>query len=346
MSDEVTARLKDFTRRLLERRGAIVDWPEDRDEGLAVLPPELAASLGCLEVLPLTREDSSPLPLGLSGDFLERVEPLVAAEPAQARFTVQSAYLKQSDLAALVDRVFGWPNARVRVQQTIPARVEYHTWHFHARLDSADRWEELIRVTVNAQSGAEVELGDVLHREQWQGVAAQHSPAEGPPPATLRQAARLALPHVQRRSQAFVSRLQARLERDRRRLNDYYHALLREDRRRAARRQQQQPDPEKEKAKTQAVQLELMRKLAELDERYAFRLDLLPVAVVRLECPALIVQCHVQRKAAARVHSLFWNALTKALEPMACSRCGASTFAVCFSDETVDPLCPACHDRL
>ncbi|MCL4699804.1 MAG: dihydroxy-acid dehydratase, partial [Burkholderiaceae bacterium] len=40
-------------------------------------------------------------------------------------------------------------------------------------------------------------------------------------------------------------------------------------------------EPGQQEAKAKAVELELRRKLAELDERYACRVDLLPLALVR-----------------------------------------------------------------
>jgi hypothetical protein len=89
--------------------------------------------------------------------------------------------------------------------------------------------------------------------------------------------------------------------------------------------------------------LELRRKLAELDERYACRVDLTLLALVRTDCPALAVYCHVLRRSTPRIISIFWNPLSKELEPLCCSRCGVSTFSVAFSDDQVVALCAACQ---
>ena len=342
MSEALAGRLRDFVCRLLDRRGAVIDWPETALEGWAMLPAEIAAALHCLEILPLSSHPSSPLPLTLSSDFVDRVEPLLAPEPAVVRLHVPVLYLKQSDPSELVARTFTWLNARVRVQQTLPVRVEYHTWLFAATLDSADRWEELGNVTINATSGAQVPWGDPFQHRFIQFQEAVPETQDLSPSRTLHQAARCALAGVREKSRPFVSRMESRLDRDRRRLTEYYGALLREDRRRFS-RQTRPPDPERQKEKSQAVRLELQRKLAELEERYAFRLDLAPLAVVHVDCPALAIDCHVLRKTASRTHRLFWNALGKGLEPLACRRCGKATFSVAFTDEQVEALCPACH---
>ena len=338
MSEGISERLADFFRLLLERRGAIVDWPAGAPEGLAMLPAETAAALRCLEILPLSASPSGPLPVNLASDFLDRVDPLVAAEPRVAALRIPWLYLKQADMAEPVARAFTWLNARVRLCESAPERTEYHTWYFQATLDSADRWEEVIPVTVNARSGSEVATPDPL----------QAGPVEAEPlaaadaPATARQAARAVCTKVEARGAAFVARLDSRRQRDARRLQDYYQALLREDRRRAQRRRAPE-DPDRRKAKVQAVQLELRRKLLELDERYALRVTLTPLALIRLDCPVLAIHCDVARKSARRPLTLFWNALAKALEPVACSRCGAAGFSVAFTDDQVLPLCPPCH---
>jgi hypothetical protein len=338
MNNAVQTRLREFTCRLLGRQGAEVDWPQQAEQGLALLPANVAETLRCMEILQLTPEAAGPLPINLSSDFLDRVEPLVQAEPPVVASRIPAAYLKQSDMAEPVARAFTWLNARVRVQAAEPARTEYHTWFFLATLDSADRWQQVVRVTLNASSGARVRFTDVLAEELPQAEPAE-LPNDGP--STLLAAARAALGQVQTDSQPFVARLELRLGRDRKRLQDYYRALLRGDSKRTGRRAGE-PYPAERDAKAKAVRLELHRKLTELDERYACRVDLAPLGMVRLDCPALAVRCHVQRRSASRLHTLFWNPICKELEPLACSRCGASIFTVAFSDNEVAALCSAC----
>ncbi len=338
MSRPVEDRLRGFACRLFQRCGAEVDWPAE-GEGLALLPTEVAKTLRCLEMLPLAADGESPLPVNLSCDFLDRVEPLVWAEPPVVDLRITEAYLKRAHMAEPVARAFTWLNASVRVQASEPARTEYHTWYFLATLDSADRWQQVVRVSVNASTGAQAQLPDMLD-----GGAALAESAAGATehPSTRLAAVRAALGKVQTDSRAFVERLEGRLERDRKRLQDYYRALLRGDGRRS-RKQRGEQDPAQREAKAKAVQLELRRKLAELDERYVCRVDLTPLALVRTDCPALAVHCHVLRRSAARKITLFWNPLSKELEPLSCSRCGVSTFSLAFSDEKVDALCAACQ---
>ena len=102
------------------------------------------------------------------------------------------------------------------------------------------------------------------------------------------------------------------------------------------------PDPEQIAARKRAVELELRRKLAELDERYAVDATLEPLVLIRMSIPALAVDLSVHRKRAVRKHTVYWNAILKQLEPIRCSQCGRSTFSVAFHDEDVAPLCAEC----
>jgi hypothetical protein len=104
------------------------------------------------------------------------------------------------------------------------------------------------------------------------------------------------------------------------------------------------PSPDEIAAKKRAVDLELRRKLAEINENYALRAVLRRVAVARVRLPVLVVPVTIQRKQAVRDYQLYWNSLLKRFEPLSCSRCRRATFSATFANETVDLLCSACAE--
>ncbi len=149
------------------------------------------------------------------------------------------------------------------------------------------------------------------------------------------------MPRLRESAADFFRRMDARLAADRRRLQDYYGALLREAGQKKH-RGGEPPDKEKVAAHKRAVDLEHRRKLAELEERYAMEIVLEPLVLIRTSMPALAVDLLVQRRRERRTHSVYWNPLLKQLEPMCCSRCGGGAFTLSFTDEEVNPLCAAC----
>jgi hypothetical protein len=339
VSAAVEERLHPFATTLLERRGALVDWPAPHEPGSALLPPEVAAAVGAPgEVVPLgCTAGQGGLAVNLAGDFLEWAGRLLECEPRVGVFRIREPYLKRKDLGEAVARSFAWLNAKVRIHDIAETAIEYHTWWFHGSLASEDRWETCFAVSLNAVSGVEVKIPDPLGR--WD-LEPRPGPFPAPPP-TSEAAQRAAQRQLLQLASGFLQRLDGRLQRDRKRLSEYYHALLREaDHKRG--RGHAPPDPEKIEAHKRAVHLELRRKLGELDERYAIEATLLPVVLVRTEVPVLAVELSVFRKQASRQHRVYWNPLTRQFDPMACGCCAEGVFSVAFTNETVEPRCARC----
>jgi len=246
-------------------------------------------------------------------------------------------YLKRKGLDEAIGRAFTWLNAKVKLREGRETTVEYHTWWFHGTLSSEDRWETCFCVSLNAASGVQVEIPDPLRL--WELQSRLNSCAQAP--TSYGRAVDVARRRLLRLAAGFLDRMDTRLQRDRKRLHDYYHALSRESERKRA-RGHAQPDPEKLEAARRAINLELRRKLAELDERYAIAAAMRPVVLVRTEVPVLAVDLSVFRKQSLKKHTVYWNPLLKQFEPLCCSSCREGTFAVAFTNETVEPLCPKC----
>jgi len=337
--------LQAYAVELFERSGGIADWPAPEAPGSVVAPAELAAaaqlpgeefSLG-LAAAPGT------LQVGLASEFLDvAARVLEAAVPHDGSFCIPERYLTSRDLSGKIDQTFAWQNARAKCCTAGPATVEYHLWTLHGSLKSEDVWEAIFQLAINAESQAVVELPDVFQEPDVRG----QSPAEPlGEPVTYAAAIAAGKRRLVRESAEFVRRIEQRLDRDRKRLQDYYRALSREadgSKRRAA----TPPSADEIAARKRAVDLELRRKLTEISENYALRAVLRPVAVARVQLPALVIPVTIQRKQAIRQYRLYWNSLVKRLEPMACCRCHSPTFSATFTNETVDWLCTACAEKM
>ena len=341
MTTGIQDELHAFAARLLERRGGLVDWPSAVGEGTAVLTPELAAALRTDdEMIRLSCSSGGDgLCVNLATDFLDEAGRLLEAEPRIGAFRIRELYLKSGKVDETVARAFTWHNAKVTITEKRSTRVEYHTWWFRASIVSEDRWETRLPVTVNSLSGVEVDMPDPLGL--WE-LEPQRKGGKEAATTCDRALARARL-RVKDLAADFLKRMDSRLERDRKRIREYYGALLRETRNKKS-RGAARVNPEKLEEKTRAVDLELRRKLAELNERYAMELSLVPVVLVRTDIPVLAVDLSVLRKRAKRKHTVFWHPVIKRLEPLCCSRCGDGVFSVSFTNEEAQPVCAACAD--
>ena len=334
------SRLRQFACSLLQRRGALIEWPAAADQGLVILPSALAAALGRNESAELTtRPPSAETPdavsISLASDFLDKADGWLLGEPRVALVRLDEGYLKKSGVEEMVARQFQWANARVRVLDASHGRCDYHQWYFHAQLTSEERWEDILVVTLNARTGATATIGDVLSSSKWHPSGGDVSFS----PDSLHHATRRAAAAAQPRAAGFITRLEQRLDRDRKRVEQYYHALLRQAK---THRHPVAEEDAKQEDRRRAVQLEMKRKLLELEDRYAILASITPVALLIADLPAMMVRCEVTRKRATATHQLYWNAVAKSLEPMVCSRCGCDCITVYFTDDTVAPLCATC----
>jgi hypothetical protein len=236
-----------------------------------------------------------------------------------------------------IRRVFTWLNAKVKFREARETTIEYHTWWFHGVLTSEDRWETRFSLSLNTVSGVEVAMPDPLGL--WELEPRLDAPLTPPSYPRAMAVARRRLLNL---AAAFLERMDCRLQRDRKRLHDYYHALLREANKKKT-RGQTSLDPEKAEAANRAVQLELKRKLIELEDRYAMTATVQPVVLVRTESPVLAVDLSVFRKQACKTHTVYWNPLLKQFEPLLCCRCGEGAFGVAFTNEEVEPRCSKCE---
>ncbi len=343
------ARTRDFASAVLARCGALVEWSGDQEQGMAMLPQEIGTLLGVQEAVSIclapslretgdTRAAGTLLSVGITSEFPDQAQLLLQNEPRITRLKLPQAYLKQSGIEEAVGRQFGWLNARVRIQEVAAGRCEYHQWYITACVESEERWEELIAVSINKDTGASVSLPNML--EHGDLVLANSSV-----PADLRSLSHAAIHAAriaQHRGAQFITRLEARLDRDRKRLQSYYRALLLESKNPRARAA---ADPQQREDRKRAVDLELRRKLQELEERYVLRTRLTPQALATVDMPVLIVRCEVTRRQAKALHNIYWNPLTRSLEPIRCHQCGTNAFALAFTDDQVLPLCPECETR-
>jgi hypothetical protein len=335
----INVELHDFACRAVEECGGLVDWSDADDIGAVVLPPGLCRTLGVqTDELPIA---CTPTPGGLhatlGGEFLELFARLLEeCVPRVGSFALPDRYLKGGDLRAALDEKFVWQNARARTGEPVATRATYHTWRFQASLRSEDAWDGPLQIGVNAQSLGVVPLPNPLDLSDLK-------PSDQPPEGAD-ETYRIACARAERQlfvdAAGFLQRLDDRFTRDRKRLRDYYRALLKpaSHRRRAG----AEPSAEETQAKEQAVELELKRKLLELDERYELQARLTPVLLAASTVNVWEFPLHVQRKRAERDFRLYWNPLLRDFEPLTCSRCFAGTYSVTFADDTVEPLCTPC----
>jgi len=260
--------LQTFAVELFEQSGGVADWPAPQAPGSVVVPHDLATAAqlpGDEFSLGMTAAPGT-LPVGLAGEFLDvAARVLDAAVPRDGSFRIAERYLTSRDLTDKIVQTFTWHNARAKFGASEPALVEYHLWTLLGSLQSEDVWEAIFQVTVNTESQAVIDLPDVLQEPDIRSDVPTSPLGD---PSTYVTAIAEGKRRLIASSADFVRRIEQRLQRDRKRLQDYYRALSREAEG-SKRRTAAVLSPDEIAARKRAVDLELRRKLAELSGNYA-----------------------------------------------------------------------------
>jgi len=319
------ADLRDFMADLLEREGAAVD-PAGPDLLEVLAPPPLRERLGLPEMAVLAFGAERPagaLPVGLDGDWLERVGALLGERGRRgARMVVPDA-APPSDPERLLEHTLELPNAVWRLKGVAPAWTRYRLLSFRYTALSDEKREGVLRLGVNMATGA---LLDARQAALWDRLAGDPD-WRAPTPEALRAApppwpaervdalVRAALPpRLSAHLDPFLRSLRRRLERDGDRLHAYHQDLHREASRRLA-AARDDAERRRETARLEAIAREYAGKLDDLRHNYALALTVERVQTLDLIVPVHRLSVLIRRRKGERVVTLDWNPLLRQPDP-------------------------------
>jgi hypothetical protein len=339
----------------LGSRGALVD--PTPDGGLAVLPPELARSLGTREELALTPGAATP---GLTGCGFG--SPLLERLIQDARATVPVTWVRLDARAPSAGQATSAAgrvvlrNGLLEVVEATPGEALYLSAFFSVVAEADDRHEALFQVVLRAEGAAEpdpallalLDPRRAAHRlvptpavaaAAAAAAASEAAPAEG---GELAQAD-LAILVARARAAAedllagFRDAVGRRFERDRTRLADYFGSLMAD-----ARAPRRSVAPEAVIAKLAHLENERRQKLADLEPRYALRATVTAAAFLCARVPATRVRLRARRRKAEGEIVVVVPAEVRAPDRLACAACHRTTLRPVVCDDRLHVLCETC----
>ncbi|WP_448208719.1 hypothetical protein [Azospirillum sp. sgz302134] len=364
------ADLRDFMADLLEREGAAVD-PAGPDLLEVLAPPPLRERLGLPEMALLAFGAERPagaVPVGLDGDWLERVGALLGERGRRAVRMVVPEVPPPADPERLLGHALDLPNAVWRLKGAAPAWTRYRLLSFRYTALSDEKREGVLRLGLNMATGA---LLDGEQAALWDRLAADPDwrvptaealrAAPSPWPAERVDAlVRAALPpRLSAHLAPFLRSLRRRLDRDRDRLHEYHQDLHREATKRLA-AARDDAERQRETARLEAIAREYAGKLDDLRHNYALALTVERVQALDLILPVHRLSVLIRRRKGERVVSLDWNPLLRQLDPPPVEAGAGLERARLVCDERLHltdvaaqgpcpscgkPFCRACHAR-
>lgn len=352
--------LKDFLAQLLTQHGALVD--ELSDTLLEVLfPPELAQGLGVGELERFAfpegaQPQASPTPMidasgpaprlvGYQSELLEGLGRLLVGHGAvTAAALVEPLPLKRLDLERDIERALALQNAVYKVQHQEPATVAYLLCHFKYAALSDERHEGMISLAVNERTLQVVTGLSELLPELSLTPELPNDADAADLERVYAQACRAAQSLMQDVLADFVRSMNRRLNRDVQHVTEYYHAMAQEIATPRHKKSLTAEDQEHAQARLRATELELERKIHDLQAKYALTVRVEPVGVMRLFVPVMLVSLTVLRRKWTVPLALAWNPLLRELERVTCAGCLRPSKSIFICDEQRHAVCPTCFE--
>ena len=329
---------------ILELSGAAVERNHLHLE--ALLPAHVAHALQLREHAVL---DFDPQAGGARGEMvtyqselIDRLLSLMRPQGVYAEIIIPDQYLKQNATAAAEAR-FSVVNGLLKAAGAAEKRSLYAVLNFKYVAVSDEKKEGLLRATINTHTlGAVPALASQLawtSHHEGEGHTGLASQPFVQVYAAARRQVQLALRHE---LADFRRRLHRRLQRDIVRLNGYYQSLIDEIHGKIARRQLEGKEREAQEARMHATELERNRKIADAHVKYAIKVEVEPLGLLRINLPAVVVTAELRCRKLSREAALIWNPLLKEFEAAPCAGCGAGIYSIQLCEEKLHMLCRAC----
>ena len=338
------SQLIDTVAEILELSGAAVEKNGERLE--ALLPPEVSKTLQTSEQATLYFNPEHAQAGGelvtFQSDFVDRLFVLMQNNGNYAHLALKDLYLKQGAKGAAEQR-FTVLNGLGRALDANARHLSYAQFNFKYTAVSDEKKEGLVTAIVNEHTLADASL--IAAQLNWVESAEQFHQTDFPqlPFEKIYAAAnRVVEPIIQLQLAEFHKSLNRRLQRDIHRLTEYYGSLTAEIHRKIVRRHLEGKEREDEESRIRATEMELERKIIDQREKYALKIHVEPVNLLRLFMPAMVVGFEIRFRKAARELPLVWNPLTKDFETVPCQSCSAGLYSFNVCEEKLHVACADC----
>jgi hypothetical protein len=352
------APLKSFLEQLLARHGALVD--EVGEDALEVLfPPELARQLGVGELERFSFPDvsqgtASPTPMfgqerpttrvvSYQSELLETLGGLLVGRVAVAAAALAEPLpVKRLALERDIERAITLQNAVLRAQEQAEAIVPYLIFHFKYTALSDEQREGMISLAINERTLNVVEGLSELAPQLPVTTQLPDGVPEVDFEQVSRRAHRAAQSLIQDVLADFIKSMNRRFTRDWQRVTEYYRSIQQEIETTVKKKGLPAESLERDRSRLRATEIELERKIRDLQTKYDLTVRIEAVAVLRLFLPVMLVSLTAMRRKWMVPIELAWNPLLRELERVACVGCFRPSRKIFICDDQHHTVCPEC----
>ncbi|MBO1348991.1 MAG: hypothetical protein EBE86_017115 [Hormoscilla sp. GUM202] len=316
-----------------------------------LLAPNIAKALNLPEEVTLATRADIPDSYFVSynSELLEHFSRLLQDRGIVTAWSIKfSGHLKKTGFEQLLSKSLVPQNGLIRFQEAKPAITPYLWCNVAYQAEADEQRIGMVDLVINELTGvAPVDIGDALF---WE--ADRTSISEPPEGDRLvhnfelgELIERVAAELIKDQLTNWSAKLNRAKNRDEQRLKDYYGTIMEEIRSKIKSKGLVDEEKEKELARIEATQGELERKLLDLQDRYAMKVEAYLHSAMVLYLPTVHIKCELVRKKAKRIVPAVWNPFTKIIEPWRCEVSGEPVTEFYLGDKDAKIISPNCWDN-
>jgi hypothetical protein len=335
--------LCDFTADLLAENGAVV---EPSSDGLEVLLPAEVA--GVLEIpehanLSFLGDRGDGIFVSYDSEILKKMAGLMGDRGKFAAVGLAPPAVKLEKVEDRLGDKLVFHNAVFQMERKDEKPISYLLGYSKYSAISDDRQEGIVGCFVNelnfsVQKATLETLDLIAYEPQLSAAQAERAASE----RVLKALWQAQLKIVEETLRDFLISTERRMNRDIRRVHEYFQTLIHEHRQALAKKSATQEDKERTESKIEAVERELKGKVQDLIGKFSIDLQLEPIAFIRIEAMSPVFWLSVKRRKEARLFPLTYNPVVKSLDPLPCEACFYPRKGYYVCDDSLHILCREC----
>ncbi|MDI6776737.1 MAG: hypothetical protein QMD03_05765 [Syntrophales bacterium] len=328
--------------KVLEREGCLV---EGRDSHLKVLFPEVLQkmlSVGEMGTLVFQGKGVGQDHLLQGSEILDSLKPLISAKGLLAAVSFPHLKPNPKNIEALLTNNLAVQNGIFRFVSCEIKQCSYLLMNFLVSAVSDTKAERILTVVLNGQADTvALGMGEKL-KDKWEDASYDLPASEIPDISrTLKKGKAVAGKLSLVQFQDFLKSLNRRLNRDLKRLQEYYTTIAGEIEKNIMKKGCGEEDVKLGLSRLEATRIECHRKIRDVCDRYAVEITIEPINALHIFVHAAVAQVYLQRRKNRKLREIPLNPISDNLEYLLCSNCYQPILNFYLCDE-IHPLCASC----
>ena len=315
------------------------------DQMMALLSANIAQQLQLPQEVILSTKADVPGSVFVTyhSELLSRFSHLISDRGSVSAIAINyDGYLKTSGFEKQLLQTIKPQNGLIRLLSVKPETTRYLWCHVAYTAQADEKRVGMVSFILNFLTQvAPVELGEALFWE-CDRLPLEHSEAMSPRlldelSSTIESTSAQLVQADLKNWQAKLARAKAR---DQERLKAYYNTIAVEIQNRIQSHHLEGENFKREMARLDATNLELERKLLDLQQRYCLNVEASLYSVMVIHLPTVHLECELVRKKTKRTITLVWNPFTKLIEPLRCEQSNVPVYEFYLDDTNAKIIAP------